>query len=69
MCLRAATGALCVGAGLQGLPKTEVRHRTEDYLTANPGVEAELAAIRAPSLAFRDRCGLPQRALILADYL
>lgn len=53
--------------GLQGLPKTEVRDQTEAYLSANPGVRAELEAVRAPSRAFRDRCGLPQRALILAD--
>ena len=55
--------------GLQGLPKAEVRDRTEVYLTANPGVRADLEGIRAPSRDFRDRCGLPQRALILADNL
>lgn len=55
--------------GLQGLPKTEVRDRTEVYLAANPGVRADLEGIRAPSREFRDRCALPQRALILADSL
>ncbi len=55
--------------GLQGLPKTEVRDRTEAYLAENPGVRADLEGIRAPSRDFRDRCGLPQRALILADSL
>lgn len=56
-------------SGLQGLPKSEVRDRTEAYLAANPGVQADLDGIRAPSQQFRDRCGLPQRALVLADSL
>ena len=55
--------------GLQGLPKTDVRDQTEAYLAANPEVRADLEGIRAPSRQFRDRCGLPQRALILADSL
>ncbi len=53
--------------GLQGQPKTAVRDQTEAYLNANPTVRAELEAIRKPSRDFRDRCNLPQRALILAD--
>ncbi len=53
--------------GLQGQPKTVARDETEDYLTDNPQVRAELEAIRQPSRDFRDRCNLPQRALILAD--
>lgn len=56
-------------SGLQGMPKTQVRDQTEDYLNANPGVRAELDAIRQPSRDFRDRCNLPQRALILADMI
>lgn len=55
--------------GLQGLPKTAVREQTETYLAANPTVRADIEAIRAPSRDFRDRCNLPQRALILADSL
>ena len=55
--------------GLQGLPKAQVRSETETYLSANPGVRADLDAIRQPSLDFRTRCNLPQRALILADNL
>lgn len=55
--------------GLQGLPKTQVRSETETYLSANPSVRADLEGIRQPSWAFRDRCNLPQRALILADNL
>lgn len=53
--------------GLQGQPKTVVRDKTEAYLNANPNVRADLDAIRQPSRDFRDRCNLPQRALILAD--
>lgn len=56
-------------SGLQGQPKTAVRDQTEDYLTAHPDVRADLDAIRQPSRDFRDRCNLPQRALILADNL
>jgi hemophore-related protein len=56
-------------SGLQGLPKTEVREQTEDYLNANPDVRDEIEAIRKPSRDFRDRCNLPQRALILADLI
>ena len=55
--------------GLQGQSKTAVRDQTEAYLNANPDVRADLEAIRAPSRDFRDRCNLPQRALILADSL
>lgn len=54
---------------LQGLPKTQVRDQTEAYLNANPDVRADLEAIRRPSVDFRIRCNLPQRALTLADNL
>ena len=53
--------------GLQGLPKKDVAARTETYLDATPDVRAALENIRQPSRDFRDRCNLPQRALILAD--
>lgn len=56
-------------SGLQGLPKTQVREQTETYLNANPNVRADLESIRQPSRDFRDRCNLPQRALILADII
>ena len=56
-------------SGLQGQSKTAVRNQTDAYLNANPDVRADLDAIRAPSRDFRDRCNLPQRALILADIL
>ena len=53
--------------GLQGQPKQAIRDQTEAYLNANPGIRADLEAIRQPSRAFRTRCNLPQRGLVLAD--
>lgn len=44
-----------------------VRDRTEDYLNANPTVRADLEGIRQPSVDFRTRCNLPQRASSRAD--
>lgn len=55
--------------GLQGQPKTSVRDQTEAYLNDHPDVRADIEAIRQPSRDFRDRCNLPQRALILADVI
>lgn len=37
---------------------------TRTYLQANPQVAAELGAIRAPAVDFRNRCGIPPEALI-----
>jgi hemophore-related protein len=41
---------------LKGLPRDQQRQHLQEYLDANPQVEAEVRAIRAPSLEFRDRC-------------
>ncbi len=41
---------------LKGLPRDEQRQHLQDYLNANPQVEAEVRAIRQPSMDFRDRC-------------
>ncbi len=41
---------------LRGLPRDQQRQRLQDYLNANPQVEAEVRGIRQPSLDFRDRC-------------
>jgi hemophore-related protein len=41
---------------LKGLPRDQQRQRLQDYLDANPQVEAEVRGIRQPSLEFRDRC-------------
>lgn len=36
---------------------------------ADPDVRTAIEAIRQPSRDFRDRCNLPQRALISADVI
>ena len=41
---------------LKGLPRDQQRQHLQDYLDANPQVEAEVRGIRAPSQEFRDRC-------------
>ena len=41
---------------LKGLPRDQQRQHLQDYLDANPQVEAEVRGIRQPSLDFRDRC-------------
>jgi len=41
---------------LKGMPRDQQRQHLQDYLNANPQVEAEVRAIRQPSLDFRDRC-------------
>ncbi len=44
---------------LKGQPKDQIGEQVQVYLDANPGVRNDLQAIRQPSVAFRDRCGLP----------
>ena len=41
---------------LKGMPRDQQRQHLQDYLNANPQVEAEVRAIRQPSMDFRDRC-------------
>jgi hemophore-related protein len=41
---------------LKGLPRDQQRQHLQDYLDANPQVEAEVRGIRQPALDFRDRC-------------
>lgn len=41
---------------LKGLPRDQQRQHLQDYLAANPQVEAEVRGIRAPAQEFRDRC-------------
>jgi heme-binding protein len=41
---------------LKGQPRDQI----QTYLDANPQVRADLQAIRQPSAAFRDRCGVPE---------
>jgi heme-binding protein len=45
---------------LKGQPKDQIRDQVQTYLDANPGVRSDLQAIRQPSVAFRDRCGVPE---------
>ena len=45
---------------LKGQPNDEIRTQVQTYLDANPQVQAELQAIRQPSVEFRDRCGVPE---------
>ncbi len=51
-------------SGLQGLSKDDAFARTRDYLTANPGVKAEIDAIRQPASDLRDRCGIPETNIV-----
>lgn len=41
---------------LKGVPRDQQRQRLQDYLDANPQVEADVRGIRAPAREFRDRC-------------
>ena len=45
---------------LKGQPKDQIRDQVQTYLDANPQVQAELQAIRQPSVEFRERCGVPE---------
>ena len=44
---------------LKGQPRDQIGDQVQTYLDANPQVRADLQGIRHPSVAFRDRCGLP----------
>lgn len=44
---------------LKGQPKDQIGQQVQTYLDANPTVRSDLQAIRQPSVAFRDRCGVP----------
>jgi hemophore-related protein len=44
---------------LQGLPNDEAFAKTRDYLTANPGIKAQMDAIQAPADDLRARCNIP----------
>ena len=45
---------------LKGQPKDQISAQVQTYLDANPQVRADLQGIRQPSVAFRERCGVPQ---------
>lgn len=41
---------------LKGLPRDQQRQRLQEYLDANPQVEADVRGIRQPTMDFRERC-------------
>jgi heme-binding protein len=45
--------------GLKGQPKSEIRGDVQNYLNANPQVQADLQGIRQPLVDLRNRCGVP----------
>lgn len=52
-------------SGLQGQSKDAVKTKTKDFFAANPQVKAELDAIRAPGTDLRNRCNIPQTAVLM----
>lgn len=44
---------------LKGKSREDMRSEITAYLQANPGVQAEIQAIRQPAADFRDRCNAP----------
>lgn len=44
---------------LKGQPRDQIGPKVQTYLDANPTVKSDLAAIRQPSVDFRNRCGAP----------
>ena len=45
---------------LKGQPRDQIGDQVQTYLDANPQVRADLQGIRQPSVAVRQRCGLPE---------
>jgi heme-binding protein len=43
--------------GLKGQPKDQIRTNVQNYLNANPQVQADLQGIRQPMVDFKNRCG------------
>lgn len=50
--------------GVQGLSPDEAFAQTRDYLTANPGIKAQMDAIQAPADDLRARCNIPVTNII-----
>lgn len=48
-----------------GMPNAQRRSMLADYLAANPQTAAEIAAIKGPGAALRDRCNIPDSHLHL----
>ena len=45
--------------GLKGQPRSAVADDVQNYLNANPQVQADLQGIRQPLVDFRNGCGVP----------
>ena len=45
--------------GLKGQPRSEIADDVQNYLNANPQVQADLQGIRQPLVDFRNGCGVP----------
>jgi hemophore-related protein len=43
---------------LKGTPRSEMRAKLQQYMDANPQVQADLQGIRQPMTDFRNRCQL-----------
>ncbi len=44
--------------GLKGQPRSEISDDVQNYLNANPQVQADLQGIRQPLIDFRNGCGV-----------
>ena len=51
-------------SGLQGLANDDAFDLVKGYLTANPGIKADIDAIRAPAKDLRARCNIPVDGII-----
>ena len=45
--------------GLKGQPRSEIADDVQNYLNANPQVQAELQGVRQPLVDFKNGCGVP----------
>lgn len=51
-------------SGLQGLSNDDAFSQVKGYLSANPGIKADIDAIRAPAKDLRARCNIPVSGII-----
>ncbi len=45
--------------GLKDVPQDQRREQIQQYMDANPGIQAELQGLRQPAKDFRARCDIP----------
>ena len=53
--------------GLKGQPRSEVTDDVQNYLNANPQVQADLQGIRQPLIDFRNGCGVPNPSALAPE--